>query len=470
MAGLLDTQQSGGLLGALFEDPGARLGLGLLAASSPKLRGLGQVMAQQDQAKQQALQQQYIQSQIAENESQNRARQAQMDKQSQLQNFITQKFSGAQDQQRFAAGQSALGAGAAVGDYGPTVTNGQRQAVAMSQQPQSAFPMSFNDVIQLKAFGGPDLMDAFKASQEGFKQEAGNYFINPATGQTTYRPKLDNGMTMQGDTVMAAKGYAPANAAIKGAEAGAVEAAKYPFTVGADRARQQTQAGLDIVEVPMADGSKQSMTRAEAASRFGGGMPGAAPQAGAPSGFGMAPSPVNQAARTSINENWIKNGYQPTLDAGKAASDISASLQAIRNIDLNTGWGTEAKATAANVLTGLGIAPQNASMFASNAQKFQSVAMDRLMTSLAAQKGPQTEGDAQRSEKTYAQLKNTPEANKFIIDFAQAKANQDMRKAQFYEQALPLAQKQGDLQRVDREWRKIQGSIWADPVLQQWAK
>lgn len=81
MAGLLDfAPQSGGggLLGDLFNDPGARLGLGLLAASSPKLRGLGQVMAQQDQAKQQALQNQYVQSQIAENSSQAKAREQQM--------------------------------------------------------------------------------------------------------------------------------------------------------------------------------------------------------------------------------------------------------------------------------------------------------------------------------------------------------------------------------------------------------
>lgn len=53
--GLLDfaTAQpsGGGLLDFAFSDPGARLGLSLLAASSPKLRGLGDVMAQQDQAK-----------------------------------------------------------------------------------------------------------------------------------------------------------------------------------------------------------------------------------------------------------------------------------------------------------------------------------------------------------------------------------------------------------------------------------
>lgn len=80
MAGLLDFgggQGSGGLLGDLFNDPGARLGLGLLAASSPRLRGLGQVMEQQDQEKQQALRSQYIQSQIAENTAQTKTREQQ---------------------------------------------------------------------------------------------------------------------------------------------------------------------------------------------------------------------------------------------------------------------------------------------------------------------------------------------------------------------------------------------------------
>lgn len=50
MAGLLDFggEQPGGLLGGLLSDPGARLGLSMLAASSPRLRGLNDVMAQQD--------------------------------------------------------------------------------------------------------------------------------------------------------------------------------------------------------------------------------------------------------------------------------------------------------------------------------------------------------------------------------------------------------------------------------------
>lgn len=77
MAGLLDfgtAQPAGGLLGDLFNDPGARLGMQLLAAGSPRLRGLADVMAQQDHAKQQALQQQYLQAQLEDRTLQTQVR------------------------------------------------------------------------------------------------------------------------------------------------------------------------------------------------------------------------------------------------------------------------------------------------------------------------------------------------------------------------------------------------------------
>lgn len=77
---------------------------------------------------------------------------------------------------------------------------------------------------------------------------------------------------------------------------------------------------------------------------------------------------------------------------------------------------------------------------------------------------------ADRAKQTFVSLKNTPEANAFILDFAQAKTNMDRRRAQYYEQALPLAQDKGDLTMVNRRWAKLQGSIWSDPLLQKWAK
>lgn len=179
---------------------------------------------------------------------------------------------------------------------------------------------------------------------------------------------------------------------------------------------------------------------------------------------------LKQGTQAKINENWITSSFNPVIEAGRAATSLNASLDALSNIDLKTGWATEGKAAGANFLVGLGIAPQNAEMFATNVQRFQSVAMDRLLTVLQAQKGPQTEGDSTRAQQTFAQLKNTPLANQFIIDFARAKANADARRAAFYQEALPLAQAEGDLSKVDREWKKIQGSIWDDPILQKWVK
>lgn len=97
MAGLLDfgtAQPAGGLLGDLFNDPGARLGMQLLAAGSPRLRGLADVMAQQDHAKQQALQQQYLQAQLEDRTLQTQARQAQMQAAQRKQAALPYLFSG----------------------------------------------------------------------------------------------------------------------------------------------------------------------------------------------------------------------------------------------------------------------------------------------------------------------------------------------------------------------------------------
>jgi len=175
-------------------------------------------------------------------------------------------------------------------------------------------------------------------------------------------------------------------------------------------------------------------------------------------------------AGQKLNDNWITSSYNPVLQAGESARALQASLDALNNIDIKTGWGTSAQSSASNILTSLGIAPENAKEFATNAQKFQSVAMDRLLVTLQAQKGIQTEGDAQRAAGTFASLQNTPEANQFIADFARAKANNDLRRVQFYQEALPIARQSGDLTEVDRQWTKIQGSIWNDPILQRWKK
>ncbi|VWX63185.1 conserved hypothetical protein [Burkholderiales bacterium 8X] len=337
-----------------------------------------------------------------------------------------------------------------------------------------------NDITGLTALGyknAPALFDQFKYANDGVKMEAGSTYRDPVTGVERYIPKLDNGMGMVNGAVAPLAGYSASNAQIKGQEAGAVASAKMPYDVAADRARQVTGAQLQTKTIIGTDGNSYEVPLYNLAQGQGG-TPGAGGQVGVsggapaafPGAYQSGRNPINQQSAIAINDNFLKSAYQPTIDAGKTAADLQNSIQAVRNIDMSTGWGADQKAQGAAMLEGLGLAPASAKLYAANSQKFQSIAMDRLQTSLIAQKGTQTEGDAQRAGQTFAALKNTPEANQFILDFAQAKANADQKKAAFYEQALPLAQKAGDLTAVDRAWRKVGYSVWSDPILQPWSK
>lgn len=446
MAGLLDfigTPEGQGLLSAAFGGlAGARRGAPL---NSIGIAGLSGLQGYQN-AQQQGVMNQYRDLQSKKIEADLAQKQAAQDffrggSASQLGQVPTGVF------QQSASGAPATGsAPTAPQPTGPTMSPEMLRRMLMSGNPYLV------DMAKNVTGGLRDLAPVTSA--------AGSFTIDPVTNERRYLPKVAEGMTLddRGNAVNL-PGYVDANVQAKGAEAAAIERAKYPYVVGADRAKQQTAAGLDLVQVPMPDGSVQMMPRAAAAAMTGGNQ-----------GFGRSQSPVVQSATQEINDNFITNSYQPTIDAGAQAGSMIANLDALKNVDFRTGWGAEAKAGAANVLTGLGVAPELVEKYAGDAQKFQSVTMDNLLTKLMAQKGPQTEGDSIRAQQTFAKVANTPEANAFIMDFARAKANMDQRKARFYEAALPIAQKTGDLQRIDREWRKHQGSIWADPALSRWKK
>ena len=489
--------------------PDAQLGLGLLAAGGPSTTPMsfGQRIAQGVQYAQSSkdadLRRQYVRSQIDENTAQIAARNLQAQRDQAINALVTSRLAG--QGAAAPAAMPSVGVGAPAPSAATALPGGPLgsarpnagTASGSSAGSNGAFPFSLDDITALQGYGykGADgLFNMYKYATDGVKREAGNYYQDPRSGETRYMPKLGEGQTIGSNgEVATAKGYAASNANIKRLETQASEAAKYPFTVGADRARQMTQAGLDPQTYVGDDDNTYNGTRLQGVIASGGGALIGLPQASAASGnsatsadpligpdfrggagasrpFMASRNPVTQQSRIALNDNWIKNAYQPTIEAGRAASDALTNVQALRSINMNTGWGAEAKANAANVLAGLGVAPASVEMFAANAQKFQSIAMDRLMKKQIEQKGTATEGDAKRIGQTYVALQNTPAANDFILDLAQAQANQDQRRAQFYEAALPLAQKAGDLTRVDREWRKIQGSIWADPTLQRWSK
>lgn len=174
-------------------------------------------------------------------------------------------------------------------------------------------------------------------------------------------------------------------------------------------------------------------------------------------------NPVLQESEKGLNDDWMKNDYRTAISNSESASNLVNTIKAMRMVDTNTGWGEGVKGSAASVLGALGV--KDAANYASKQEKFQALAMDRLQTELMKQKGPQTEGDAQRASQTFVRLGNTPATNEFILDFAEAKARQDIRKAAFFQEAVNQPHAKGDLQQINTVWNKIQGSIFDDPIL-----
>lgn len=210
---------------------------------------------------------------------------------------------------------------------------------------------------------------------------------------------------------------------------------------------------------------------------FSGGPAGGAPAA-APGTPGFVPTgqtPMQKTANETVgkgNDIWYANSYTPAMSAGAAATNMLDNLNTARlglkKIGDGTGWSGEMQKKAAEVLTTFGV--KNAAEKATGYQQFQQAAMTQVNSVLNLAKGPQTDQDARRAQETFIGLGKTPQANQFLIDYAQAVAERDKRRADFYRQAYPIAQKQGDLMAVDRSWSKVDKSVWDNPAMRRWKK
>jgi hypothetical protein len=125
----------------------------------------------------------------------------------------------------------------------------------------------------------------------------------------------------------------------------------------------------------------------------------------------------------------FKNIKAQATVAIKSLPAIESNL-AILDKGFDTGFGTETIAAGASVLAALGV--QNAKEFATNAQTFLASANAAVLQRQLEQKGPQTESDAQRITATGAQLGNTKEANKFVLNVAKAQLQRDLEQRNFY--------------------------------------
>lgn len=144
--------------------------------------------------------------------------------------------------------------------------------------------------------------------------------------------------------------------------------------------------------------------------------------------------PPQEKAEQSDRGKLLVKQYEGISEAARIGARSLPALQsniAILDKGFETGFGTEAKAAGAKVLAALGV--KDAEKYATNAQTFLGNASAAILQRQLEQKGPQTEADAQRITQTGAQLGNTKEANKFLINVAKAQINRDIDQRNFYD-------------------------------------
>jgi hypothetical protein len=368
---------------------------------------------------------------------------------------------------------------------------------AANQQAQAA---KFRDpafLSQLMASGikGSDLT-ALAGRFDPRSISANSWQQDPISGQSSYFGSLPQGMSVQNGRPAFMPGYQDEVQKADAAKAFNEQAIKAKFD---DWVKQQ-EAGREVVTLPN-KGTPETVLRSQLPQILGGGpaigkndpqpaaiysnaaaaklyasMPdgpekqslGRALMGGQQgnSGMGQGVNPVVQKASESINSDWVEKTYRPIMDAGSSAQSTIDAIRGLRGINLSTGMGTELKGNLAAMGAVFGI--KDADKYASNVQRFQSLAMDSVNKTLMEAKGMQTEGDALRAQQTYARLANTPAANEYILDLKEAGERKKQRAAAFFEEALPIARQTGDLTEISRRWRKIAGSIWDDPIMKKW--
>lgn len=170
---------------------------------------------------------------------------------------------------------------------------------------------------------------------------------------------------------------------------------------------------------------------------------------------------VDMKGETKEAEEWGKtlvSRANAVLDKGDAATGKLHQLNIASQIASNPDAMASDLATSVGTFaTSLGIRlPEGFASRVTNSQQFESVTKKMLLEELRTQKGPQTEGDAQRAEKTLATLSNTPQARVFIMDMGKALARRDVAKADFYRK---FRMERGTFDGVEAAWNKEVGSM-----------
>jgi len=142
--------------------------------------------------------------------------------------------------------------------------------------------------------------------------------------------------------------------------------------------------------------------------------------------------------------------FDDIYEQGQAAGNSMEALTIAGAIDVKSGAFEPVKNWAAGAVAGLGFDPEKVGLDkADNAQAFQGIVENLVLTKMQAQKGPQTENDAKRIKMTIASLGHTPAAKRFLIDSAKALESRKIERADFY---VDYQNEKGSLKGVRKSW------------------
>ncbi len=181
----------------------------------------------------------------------------------------------------------------------------------------------------------------------------------------------------------------------------------------------------------------------------------------------MTYGPQEKAEKVEYGK-FLVDEFKVVNDSARiAAKSLPAIESNLVTLDkgFDTGFGTEAVAAGARVLGALGV--EKAENFATNAQTFLASASAAVLQRQLEQKGPQTESDAQRITATGAQLGNTKEANRFVLNVAKAQFQRDIEQRAFY---AKWREKNKTLEGAEDAWFAGPGSksLFESPALKKY--
>ena len=143
--------------------------------------------------------------------------------------------------------------------------------------------------------------------------------------------------------------------------------------------------------------------------------------------------PVQERAEKGARGTMLVEEFKAISTAARNAARNLPTLETQERIlegGFQTGFGTDAQKAGASILSALGV--PEAKTYAAKAETFSAAANNAVLQKQLEQKGTQSQSDADRMEKTVAQLGNTVEGNKFIISVAKAQLKRDIEQRKFY--------------------------------------